>query len=232
MRIALFGNGFIGSELYKHLPITDLITRDNYESYRGYHFDIFINATGNNRGYEVNRFPQVDCEQNVCTTYNTMFDFKIDKYIYISSIAVYDQNSNYGFNKLLNELIVKKYMEKCIILRCSAIIDKASTMGLIADIKNGTPLFVTPNSLYQFITRTAVVDIIKQITEHWNYTNFDKIYNVGGIGSIKLSEIEEMTPIQVKYAENCTYRNYCMNVESTAKEFGLKTTKEYVEEIL
>jgi nucleoside-diphosphate-sugar epimerase len=192
---------------------------------------VFINATGNNRGYEVNKAPHEDCDASICTTYNTLFDFDIDKYIYFSSIAVEDKNSNYGFNKLLTEQIILRYAKNPTILRCSAVIDKTSELGLIADILNGKELFVTPKSKYQFITRNEVVRIVKEIVDAKRY-NYSEIYNLGGLGSIQISDIESMISIPVKYAENATYRHYEMNVMNAHDAFYLKSTKEYVEEIV
>lgn len=140
MRIAVLGyKGFVGSAIYQHFSDSGKyevvgIGRENYASFIGEHFDVFINANGNSKKLLAAKEPKYDFEMNVKTTLDTLLDFKTDKYVYISSVDVYndvsnpannhedaaiqaEKLSNYGFDKYLGELVVKKHAHNWIILR-------------------------------------------------------------------------------------------------------------------
>lgn len=230
MRIALFGHGFLGKEIAKQVKVTDFINRSNYKNYKNEQFDIFINATGNSRAYEVNKEPHIDCNLNICSVYNTLFDFKINKYIYFSSIATTDIRSNYGFNKKITEEIILRYAQNPIILRCSSIIDKNYEIGLVADILKNKELMVTHDSRYQFISKTEVGRIVSDLV--YKKVSYNSIYNLGGIGSIAISDIGKIANKEIKYSKNAIYKLYEMDVNNANKDFGLKTTEEYIREIV
>lgn len=231
MKIAIFGNGFIGSFLHQRLPVeTILITRDNYHEHVGNTFDVFINCAGNNKAFLANQEPHIDFIKSVSSVYNTFFDFKIDKYMYLSSIAVYDNDSNYGFNKTIAEEIIQRYSSNYIIYRTCTTIDKSSNIGIVADIVNNNPLFVSANSKIQFITRQAILEVIN---ESLKMEQTQKVYNLGGIGSVQIRDIENIINRSILYKPVTTDRIYEMDVSLTVKDFNfIKTTNEYVKDIL
>lgn len=225
----LGANGFIGSSLLKNGVIS--ITRDNYKYIKdkNFTFDIFINAAGNNLSYWANQFPNEDFIKSVNPVYNSIFDFNIKKYIYISSIATYDDNSSYGFNKIISEEIIKKHCKDYLILRCCNVIDVSSSAGVIFDIKNNIPLFITKDSKIQFITRKGLADVIYKLID-LNITN--KVINVGGLGSVSAAEIEEILGKKINIKQDAKYRKYEMDVSELDSIISMKTSKEYVMDIL
>lgn len=233
MKIGVFGaNGFLGSKIidgvdnaYDIIPIT----RDNYTKYKGTKFDIFINVAGNKKNYWANQFPQEDFKISTVPVYDSLFDFKINKYIYMSSIATYDKNSHYGFNKILSEEIIKRHSENYIILRCCAVIDKDMEIGIINDVLTEIPLFISVDSQIQFITREGVVNVIKTLLTN-NVKN--KLFNVGGIGTIKIGDLEKLTGKTIIYQKNAKKRYYEMDISELQKYVTLKSSRSYVKDIL
>jgi nucleoside-diphosphate-sugar epimerase len=233
MKIAVLGaKGFLGSEIvsvlgedYSVVPIT----RDNYSNHKGEHFDVFINVAGNKFNYWANQFPNEDFRVSTMPVYDSLFDFKIDKYIFMSSIATYDDNSIYGFNKILSEQIIIRHSADYLILRCCSVIDTGEDKGLVADILNNRPLFVSADSEIQFITRHALVDLIQRLI----ITKIKKeSFNVGGQGAARIGDIENITNNTILYEQTAQYRHYEMDVSELAKIVSLKTSHEYVEEIV
>lgn len=229
MKIGVLGaKGFLGSRLVDVLPNVTPITRENYDEHRGKTFDVFINVAGNKFNYWANQFPNEDFKASTLPVYNSLFDFKINKYIFMSSIAVYDCNSHYGFNKILSEDIIKRHAADYIILRCCSVIDKSSDKGIISDAVNSNPLFVSSESKIQFITRDALANIIKTLI---NLDIKNDLFNVGGIGAIRIGDIETVIGKDVLYQDGAQERHYEMDVCELATIVKLKTSYEYVEDI-
>jgi len=224
----LGGDGFVGTQLQKTCTERQdvevvSITRENYETYVGSHFDVFINSAGNKRAFWANQHPYEDFKIATSVVYRALFDFSADKYVFLSSIAVYDEPSHYGFNKRLSEQIVQRHAKNYLILRPCNIIDNTITIGLLADIKNGTPLFVTPNSKMQFITRIDFVRIMLELIEQESMC-----INIGGIGSVTIDELQDIVGRKAIIQDAAKYREYEMDVSELAKRTPLKTSREYV----
>jgi hypothetical protein len=116
-----------------------------------------------------------------------------------------------------------------LVLRCSAVIDKTREIGFISDAIKGVPLGVTADSEIQYITRDAFVDIVKTFVTK----GFKKdIYNVGGLGTIKIGDLEEMVGRPLVFKKDAQKRYYWMDVSELEKKFDLKFTYDYVKEVL
>ncbi|MEM2954835.1 MAG: NAD(P)-dependent oxidoreductase [Candidatus Nanoarchaeia archaeon] len=245
MKIAVLGyKGFVGSAIYKHFSASGHyevfgISRENYGSLVGQHFDVFINANGNSKKLLAAREPKLDFEMNVKTTLDTLFDFKIDKYIYLSSVDVYndvsnpannhegvaiqpEKLSNYGFDKYLGELAVKKYASKWVILRAGGMVGEGLKKNPIYDIIYLKKLFVHPKSQFQFINTTDVARIIEKLME------LDcEIFNICGIGAISLEEIVQYFSINLQ-EHGTEIQHYEVSTKKLEKFLKVPTTKETV----
>lgn len=233
MKIGILGGeGFLGSKLVEELGKeheTTSITRWSYFSCAKDLFDIFINAAGNNRNYWGNQYPNEDFKVSTQLAYDSLFHFQFSQYIFLSSIATYEKQNHYGFNKLLSEQIITRYSSNYLILRCSAVIDKTREIGFISDAIKGIPLGVTADSEIQYVTRDAFVDIVKTFVTK----GFKKeIYNVGGLGTIKIGDLEEMVGRPLVFKKDAQKRYYWMDVSELEKQFDLKYSYEYVKEVI
>jgi nucleoside-diphosphate-sugar epimerase len=233
MKIGVFGaNGFIGSKIvdtlvskYEIVPIT----RDNYSNLKGDSFDVFINVAGNKRNYWANQYPQKDFKVSTIPVYSSIFDFKIGQYIFMSSIAVYDKESHYGFNKILCEEIIKRHSKNYSILRCCTVIDKGMEIGIINDVLTRVPLFISADSRVQFITREEIANVVMTLLTS---TIKNKVFNVGGVGTVKIGELEGLTGKSIIYQLDAEKRHYEMDISELETIIKLKTSYEYVSDVL
>jgi len=237
-------SGFVGSAIYKHFSASGRyevigIGRESYPSVIGHHFDVFINANGNSKKLLAVKDPQLDFEMNVKTTLATLFDFKIDKYIYISSVDVYndvsnpannhedvaiqpEKLSNYGFAKYLGELVVKKYAQKWLILRSGGMVGEGLKKNPIYDMIYLKKLFVHPKSRFQFINTLDVAKIIEVLMRYEA-----EVFNVCGMGTVVLEEIAKRFSISLEdYGQKVEY--YEVNTTKLEKILTVPETKETV----
>lgn len=234
MDIGILGaNGFLGSVIVDRLKekhnVTP-ITRENYLEVKNQKFDTFINVAGNKKSYLANQYPAEDFKVSTLPVYESIVDFKFDQYIFMSSIATYDNTSQYGFNKILSEQIIKRFVANHLILRCCAVIDKSSEIGVIADIKTNKPLFVSPTSTYQFITRAELANVIFNMLLH---RLEGETINVGGLGSVEIQDIEKIINRPIIYKEQTIERHYEMDVTRIRQICRkIKTSEECVKDIL
>jgi hypothetical protein len=82
-------------------------------------------------------------------------------------------------------------------------------IGIINDAINGIPLFVSSDSRIQFITKDAVVNIVKNFAFSGAK---NKVLNMGGIGAIEISDIENIIGCPLIYQDNVLKRHYEMDV--------------------
>lgn len=246
----LGGGGLLGSDLVFYLKkkfIVDAITRENYKEKKGSHYKFFINANGNSKRFWANQNPMDDFLASTVSVYKSIFDFPSDFYMYISSPDVYENHSStkytreeqkinsenlepYGLNKYLSELIVKKYKEKFLILRCSMILGKNLKKGPLYDIFQVNPLFIKLQSKIQFITTTAIAEIIEALLQK---SVICEIVNVGGIGSFSFTNIYKYHKKNIKVSKEAQIQFYEMNVDKLRKLFPTLTTSEnYLREFL
>lgn len=225
----LGGNGFLGSNIISYLNKYNYnvysITRDNYESFKNFKFDVLINANGNSKKYLAELNPKWDFECSVNSVYNSIIDFKFDKYIYISSIdVVYD--TIYGSNKLTSEFILKSYQCKfgylLKILRCGSIIGEGMKKGIVYDILNNNKLYVTEDSDLYIISVKEICNyintqIIQDDDSVVEYLVSSKTISVKQIGEILKKKLEFNDDLKQEI-----YSSYIVQSKFKLPEFYIK----------
>lgn len=249
--IGIIGSkGLLGSDLVRFLEgkykKIEGINRENYDSLRGAHYDVLINANGNSKRFWANEHPLKDFEMSTLSVYKSVSDFSFGTYIYISSPDVYAEHSSplltkeeqvidsqklssYGFHKYLGELIVRKHASKYLILRPAAILGAGLKKGPFFDILNGNKLFVSLNSRIQTITTEEIANVIRCLLEQPAESG---IYNVGGRGAFLLEDIKKYAGNIVLPESGAEEQVYEMNVKKLGELYPLKTSDEYVEEFI
>lgn len=245
MRVAVFGyKGFVGSAIYKHFLVSGKyevvgIGRDNYNSFIDQHFDIFINVNGNSKKLLAAKDPKLDFKMNVQATLDTLLDFKADKYICISSVDVYndvsnpannhedvpivpEKLSNYGFDKYLGEMVVKKHAHNWVILRLGGMVGEGLRKNPIYDLIYLKKLFVHPKSQFQFINTSVVATIVEELMNHNR-----EIFNICGKGTVILEDIIKHFSINlIEHGEEIYH--YEVNTKKLEKILKVPSTKEAV----
>lgn len=250
-KIAIIGsNGMLGSDLVKylspHYSITQ-ITKANYSRYINKVFDVVLNANGNSKRFWANKNPQDDFIASTASVLKSIFDFPSDRYIYISSVDVYENHTGqeytkenqkidfkrlqpYGFHKYLAELIVKKYLKKYLILRPSMILGAGIQKGPFYDIIHKKSTYITHESGLQLITTHAVAEIIITLLKK---AVANETINIGGIGVFNFKKIPEYFDGNIKVLPGAETQNYEMNNEKIKGLYPeLKTSEEYLKDFL
>lgn len=233
MKIGIIGyKGLIGSAIYEELRSDNSgylvygITECTKFLQSEVEYDILINANGNSRKFWANNHPHEDFIKSVDSVSWYIHNYKYKKYIQISSIDAND-NHAYGLHKRLVEMMVSIYCKNYTILRCATVIGKGMKKGIVKDIIDGYPVFLTKDSLLQIITNTGIAKAVRHIlTQKEN-----DLYNVGGTHAISVKELGIVLGKMVYYSNKLrteTY-SYCMGFNS---EFKFKTSKEYVKEYM
>lgn len=237
----------LGSDLIKNLNpyfVVTPISKDNYLEHVNAKFDIIINANGNSSRFWANQNPQDDFINSTASVHKSIFDFTADLYIYISSPDVYVDHSvkkytgenekinsaklsPYGFHKYLSELIVKKYVNKFLILRSSMILGTNLKKGPFYDIINNNPIFVTLDTRLQLITTSAISDIIQTLIKR---KVVNETINVGGIGTFVFKKIHEYFNKNIQFSPEAQAQIYEMNVKKLRSLYpDLMTSDKYLE---
>ena len=235
MKIGVLGaNGFIGKEivniLCKNHDVVQ-ITRDNYNSYMGEYFDIFVNANGNSKRFLAEADPIFDFDASVTTTYKTLFDFKFDRYIYISSLDAYKDNM-YGINKRISEFMLRdRLWSNVCILRVGCVVGKEAVKGVLYDIMNGKKLRVTSTSVYQLISSIDVANVVDCVIHNNVFDWFPFVFAVAGT-PISVEDVIKLTGKSVEFEDVTIYQSYMYSTEDIEKHYKLKTSEDYIKELL
>lgn len=197
--------GFIGSAIADHLESRGVrhvrVGRDNYEDMRGHEADLVINAAGSSDRRRARSDPHADFAANVAATMASLFDFRCDRYVLISSVTVYPDMSDpdatheaaeidagrlepYGYHKYLAESLVRRYASSWLILRLGPLVGPGLRKNPLYDLVAQRTLFVSPRSSYSYIDTRTVAAIVWDLRAHSN-----EIFNVCGLGYVGLDQV-------------------------------------------
>jgi len=225
MRIGVIGaNGFIGREIFNHLPDGDrypIFRADWDDSY----YDVVIDANGSSMKYLAESDPNQDFEASVNSVMYRVSHLKYGKYIYISSIdAETPGKSNYGFHRKLAERIVKHYCPKWTIVRLCSVIGENMTKGIVHDVLMGVKLFVTKDSQIQVI---SAEEVAKKIPFAFSNHNKEllRFYSDGWIAVSDICQMFDKDPFVSADAKKQIYKYKTSDLQ-------FKTPEEYLQEII
>ena len=207
MIFLLGASGFVGSAFTRFFDAQKVpyaaIERGTYDAFVGKRCDVLINAAGNSKKYLTNQAPLVDFKQTVLLTLQALRDFQPTLYILLSSVDVYPDladpannheavifdplySSNYGFHKRMAESLVQKHAPNWLIVRLAGMVGKKLKKNPVYDILQGRPLYVHPDTQYQFMSTVAVAQTVWQLLQ---YKITNDIFNVCGQGLISPRQI-------------------------------------------
>ena len=229
MRVAVIGSkGFIGSCVVEHLrPHHDVVgvCRENYSELKGLSVDCLVNCGGNSRKYWANQNRVEDFKQSVLSVYESLLDFKYKRYVYISSLDAFGKNI-YGYHKRLAETLIENECSSYAILRCSAVIGKGMKKGVVKDIQDNVPLFVSPTSQFKLITSSAVSEVVCKVLTPESVSG---CINVGSVDTVTPESIAFLLGKKVKYHDAVETQVFDYRTDD---RFGFKTAEEYIMEIV
>ncbi len=180
--------------------------RADLEPLSGSHFDLVINANGNASRFRAEQDTLFDFEASFVSVYRSLFDFRYDRYVYLSTVDVYnrpDQRAStseetpidplslgaYGFHKHQAELAVMRTCPHYLVLRLGQMVGQGLKKGPLYDITNNKPLWIDPGSCMPFMNTASVGAVLFQLLE----AGIDReVLNVCGRTSIDFQRVLEL----------------------------------------
>jgi len=217
--VCMFGqNGFIGKTvlevLKKNFEIVDVSQP----------CDVLVNCAGFSRMYEAQKNPSM-MEQVEDYTFDRIANVSFAHIIHLSSIYI-EASPDHAYSKY------KKRMEQKIlsicpdatIFRLASVLGKGLQKNVIFDLSQSLPLWVTSDSIYNYISSEEVGNIIT----HFINKPIAAIFDVGASESISVSDVVELTGCEATYGKKKDI--VLMDVSFLQEHCKVKTSREYVKE--
>lgn len=215
--VVMGGAGLVGSSFIRELKSRGLkvlsLTSRNFYEYKSKNIStkVFINANGNNFRFKANKKPFWDFDKSVYSLLESLRGFNTEKYIYFSSIDVYNDKSNpfnnqedtvidlskldyYAFHKALAESLLKKYHSDWLIFRLGTVVSANAKKGPFYDL-NQKRLFIDQDSTLSIIDIENIHLAVSAIEKN-NISN--EIFNLTGTGNVKIKDLIEKYNISIE----------------------------------
>lgn len=229
MKICVLGyTGFVGSAVYKLLQNVDghIIFGVNSHTYLDVNdFDVVINCAGFSEKYIANKNPnKMELVEN--SIFEKISNLRFKSLIHISSIEAELELDSYGIlKKQMEQRILSKY-KQATVLRLGGIIGGGLKKNVIFDIINNKLLFVTADSIYNFITTDEITNIVLYLMNNV----IEGVINVGASKSILVLEIVKLLRKDVVYGSKKEVYN--IDVSRLSSFYSVKSSKDYIEEFM
>ncbi len=208
--IVLGSAGFVGTAIVAEARARGLraheLDRDTYRP--GLAARWLINANGNSKKFLAREQPALEFDLSVRSVMQSLHDFRVERYCFLSTIDVYDNVSDpacnaedapirrdrltaYGLHKLLAEDLVRHHAPQWLILRMGGFVGPGLRKNSIYDLLKGRPLRVHPDSRYQYQHTRALAATALDLLQAGAAR---EIWNAAGDGTISLREIAEWIP--------------------------------------
>lgn len=204
--VVLLGHrGFVGSAVAAHLRAAGVpfvgVDRANRETLRGTRAEVVINASGSSERTLAERDPLASFRANVDATMASLVDFPCERYVHLSTIAVYEHPTDplrnaenapieptalapYAFQKYLGELVVRRLAPRWVVLRLGPMVGPGLRKNSIYDLLARGTLFYHPDSELPYIDTRAVAEIAWRLRGEAG-----EIFNVCGRGRVRLRDV-------------------------------------------
>jgi len=234
MKICIIGHtGFVGQAIYNYFINKHEVYGINSKTkiIPKHKFDVIINCAGNAKKYLAYENPSKDLLNNIAP-FNIILQMKFKNFIHISSIdASFTPSNNYAISKLIAEKCSKLYFPNSTILRLGGLIGNNLKKNVIYDITHNKNLYVSLNSIFNFISTTEVAKIIEKIIE---LNIWEKTINISSCKSISVKEIiNEASKYSIIFTKSEgdikeIYKK--INTKTLNKFFTTKTSLYYIKE--
>ena len=193
----------LGKYIYETLPNTVGLSRENRKILikKNDCYDMIIHCAFNtkNAGKKDidDYFDYVD--DNILLT-NDLVKLKHKKFVYMSSISVYDKiPTPYNQTKLFAESIVQKISNKPLIIRCASLLGSAMRSNTITKIitEDNPRITLSKESTYNFVMHKDIVEFISKCYNN----NVTGIFDFLASDFIRLEDIVKRLNREVNFGE-------------------------------
>jgi len=250
--IVLGGTGLIGSELCAYLERRNCsvlsVASGDYAAKTGARAKVLINCNGNAVRHLAQKNPKWDFEASVSSVERSLFDFSYDRYVYVSTVDVYqdvhDPSRNdevstvdpdslhpYAFHKWLAERLVARFAPRWVIARLGTVIGPGLKKNPVYDLLNGEPLRVSLDSELTLIDTATIARCIETLIQRGGDRD---IYNVAATGAVRLRDLQERLgrPVSLEPGAEQIVHRYCINNGKMAGLTPMPTSWEALESFL
>ena len=239
MRVFILGGGgFVGSafgRLFDHLKIPhEVITRANYDSLRGQHCDVLINANGNSKKFLADRDPKGEFDASVRSVVHSLEDFKAETYVFLSSGDVYPRQdspeitredealdqaamSRYGLHKYTAETLVRAIHPRWLGFRMGGFVGPGLKKNAIFDMLNNQPIWLQPDSKLQFISTDTAARIVWQVV--LNGTTGETV-NLGAKGVVRVGDLFDRLAPRSTFMPDAKLVRFEISTEKLERLYG------------
>jgi nucleoside-diphosphate-sugar epimerase len=205
--LVIGAKGFIGSAVAAEAAArgytVSSVDLDNYKDFQGLEADLLINAAGNSRKFIDEQDPVKGYELSVTSVMQTLQDFRSKLYVQLSSGAIYPDEGNprvnseetpltpsnmtrYGFHKWLAEQLVKHYAPKHLIIRMGGFVGPGLKKNALFDLLTGGPLFVHPDSEFQYMDTRDLAKAVFMLCE--GAAGTETLLNLSARGTVSVRQ--------------------------------------------
>ena len=241
-KILVIGRGFVGQSIFnaiskKKLDVSIVGSREINETTDNYDFVIY--ASGNSSPRKSSIEP-AECLNSNCTSLLVAIQkFKFAHWILVSSVSVYensrreihredeelnitDKSSIYSAHKILNEIYVKKYIQKFCIMRLSYMYGDLSRKNIFYDLKTGSnKIFLDVNSMLRPLNINHITNAVLKVMEDSKVG----IYNICNTNLISIKEILELKKLNFDLKSERYINESKIDVTKFLKEFNFTEDK-------
>jgi nucleoside-diphosphate-sugar epimerase len=154
--LAIIGHtGFVGGNVLNHFKKKKFkISKFNSKNIKNihkkkYHSLVFAGLPATK--WKINLNPKKDIE-NIKKILKLLKTIKVDQFILISTIDIYNHKEPYGFNRLNFEKEISRIFNKLIIIRLPALFGPGLKKNIVYDLLNNNEVYkINPNSYYQWL---------------------------------------------------------------------------------
>ena len=240
-KILVIGRGFVGQSIFddmvkKKFDIS--IVGSQYVS-KTTDYDFVIYASGNSSPRKSDIEPDACLESNCISLLAAIPKFKLSHWILVSSVSVYenskqeihreddelnisDRSSIYSAHKILNEIYVKKYIQKFCIMRLSYMYGDLSRKNIFYDLKTGSnKIFLDVNSILRPLNINHITNAVLKVMEDSKVG----IYNICNTNLISIKEILELKKLNFDLKSERYINESKIDVTKFLKEFNFTEDK-------
>jgi nucleoside-diphosphate-sugar epimerase len=250
MIFVIGGNGFVGSAFGRACAAVGreyaVITRQNYDEFRGRACSVLVNANGNSKKFLSNDQPLLDFDLSVRSVRASLTDFRFDTYVMLSSCDVYPdcstpattreddpidvaKQSRYGFHKYLAEQCVRHAARRHLVFRMGGFVGPGLRKNAIHDILTGGPLWLDPQSELQFLPTDELARVVLRMVDDGVAND---TFNACGRGVIRLAEVVRLAGRDVPVKPGAPTVRYEIGLDKISRHLTLPETRESVTEFV
>jgi len=184
--IVVGATGLIGSAVCETLQrgghSVIAVDSRNYAQHAGAKAGVLVNCNGNSYRYKAAENPRWDFDASVLSVERTLFDFDVERYLFISTIDVYNDTADpahnhesasidpsrlhpYGFHKWLAERLVERFAKQPLVLRTGTAIGPGVKKGPLFDLMHRQALHMSPDSELSLIDVDAIAGAVRYFIE-------------------------------------------------------------------